>query len=86
MASLYLPSLNADIIDNGVITGDTTYILHTGAWMLVVSLVQVVCAISAVYFGAKAAMSVGRVVSEVQSFDGSASSLRERSHTSGPRR
>ncbi len=60
MASLYLPSLNADIIDNGVTTGDTGYILHTGAWMLAVSLVQIVCAISAVYFGAKAAMSFGR--------------------------
>ena len=62
MASLYLPSLNADIIDNGVTTGDTTYILHTGAWMLVVSLIQVVCSITAVYFGAKAAMSFGRDV------------------------
>ena len=62
MASLYLPSLNADIIDNGVTTGDTTYILHTGGWMLVVSLVQIVCSITAVYFGAKAAMSFGRDV------------------------
>jgi len=62
MASLYLPTLNADIIDNGVTTGDTTYILHTGAWMLCVSLVQVACAICAVYFGAKAAMSFGRDV------------------------
>ncbi|MGI8577908.1 MAG: ABC transporter ATP-binding protein [Nocardioidaceae bacterium] len=62
MASLYLPSLNADIIDNGVITGDTGYILHTGGWMLLVSLVQIVCAITAVYFGARAAMSFGRDV------------------------
>ncbi len=60
MASLYLPSLNADIIDNGVITGDTGYILHTGIWMLGVTLVQITCSISAVYCGAKAAMSFGR--------------------------
>jgi ATP-binding cassette, subfamily B, multidrug efflux pump len=62
MASLYLPSLNADIIDNGVTTGNTTYILHTGGWMLTVSLIQIICAITAVYFGAKAAMSFGRDV------------------------
>jgi ATP-binding cassette subfamily B protein len=47
IASLYLPSLNADIIDNGVITGDTAYITRTGAWMLLVSLIQVGCTISA---------------------------------------
>jgi ATP-binding cassette subfamily B protein len=62
MASLYLPSLNADIIDKGVTTGDTSYILHTGGWMLTVSLVQIVCAIAAVYVGARAAMSFGRDV------------------------
>jgi len=62
MASLYLPSLNADIIDNGVTTGNTTYILHTGGWMLTVSLIQIVCAITAVYVGARAAMSFGRDV------------------------
>jgi len=62
MASLYLPSLNADIIDNGVLTGDTSYILHTGGWMLLISFVQVICAVTAVYFGAKAAMSFGRDV------------------------
>ena len=62
MASLYLPSLNADIIDNGVLRGDTAYIIRTGGWMLVVTLVQVVCSIAAVYFGARAAMSFGRDV------------------------
>src|SRR5262249_20071175 len=60
IASLYLPSLNADIIDNGVAKGDTNYIMHTGGWMLAVSLVQIACAITAVYFGARTAMSVGR--------------------------
>ncbi|MGH3472782.1 MAG: ABC transporter ATP-binding protein [Nocardioidaceae bacterium] len=62
MASLYLPSLNADIIDKGVTTGNTSYILHTGGWMLLVSLIQIACSITAVYFGAKSAMSFGRDV------------------------
>ena len=60
IASLYLPSLNADIIDNGVAKGDTNYIMHIGGWMLAVSLVQIACSITAVYFGARTAMSVGR--------------------------
>jgi ATP-binding cassette, subfamily B, multidrug efflux pump len=62
LATLYLPTLNAEIIDNGVITGDTHYILRTGAIMLGVSVVQIVCAISAVYFGARTAMALGRDV------------------------
>jgi ATP-binding cassette subfamily B multidrug efflux pump len=62
IASLYLPSLNADIIDNGVAKGDTGYIMDTGGWMLAVSLVQVVCTIGAVYFGAKTAAGFGRDV------------------------
>jgi ATP-binding cassette subfamily B multidrug efflux pump len=60
IASLYLPSLNADIIDNGVLTGDTAYIIRVGAWMLGVSLLQVACSITAVYFGARTAMGLGR--------------------------
>src|SRR4051794_33139638 len=60
MAALYLPSLNADIIDNGVARGDTAYIMHTGAVMLGVSLVQIVCSVAAVYVGARTAMSFGR--------------------------
>ncbi|MDC7121394.1 ABC transporter ATP-binding protein/permease [Cellulomonas fimi] len=62
LATLYLPSLNARIIDDGVATGDTTQILRLGGVMLAVSLVQVVCAVVAVYFGAKAAMAFGRDV------------------------
>ncbi len=62
IASLYLPTLNADIIDHGVATGDTGYILGTGSWMLLITLLQIGCAITAVYFGAKAAMSLGRDV------------------------
>ncbi|PVU81255.1 multidrug ABC transporter ATP-binding protein (plasmid) [Cellulomonas sp. WB94] len=64
IATLYLPSLNADIIDNGVAVGDTAYIVRIGAVMLGVSLVQVACAITAVYFGARAAMALGRDLRE----------------------
>jgi ATP-binding cassette subfamily B protein len=60
IAALYLPSLNADIIDNGVARGDTAYIIRTGAAMLAVSVVQVLCTVAAVWFGARAAMGVGR--------------------------
>ena len=62
MAALYLPSLNADIIDNGVARGDTGYIVHIGAVMLAVSLVQILCTGAAVYVGARTAMSFGRDV------------------------
>ncbi|MEV7967868.1 ABC transporter ATP-binding protein [Sphaerisporangium sp. NPDC088356] len=62
IASLYLPSLNADIIDQGVAAGDTGYILSTGGWMLAVSLVQIGCSIAAVYYGARVAAGFGRDV------------------------
>jgi len=62
VAALYLPSLNADIIDKGVATGDTDYILRVGALMLAVSLAQVACSIGAVWFGARTAMAFGRDV------------------------
>jgi ATP-binding cassette subfamily B protein len=62
LGALYLPKLNADIIDKGVITGDTGYIVRTGAVMLVVALVQVVCSVGAVWFGARSAMGFGRDV------------------------
>ncbi|MGV8880570.1 MAG: ABC transporter ATP-binding protein [Rhodoglobus sp.] len=60
MASLYLPSLNANIIDKGVVTGDTAYIWGTGVVMLGISLGQIACSIVATYFAAKAAMRAGR--------------------------
>jgi len=59
-ASLYLPSLNADIIDKGVMTGDIAYIWRTGGVMLLVSLFQVVCSLIAVFFGSRLAMGMGR--------------------------
>ncbi len=60
LAALYLPSLNADIIDNGVARGDTGYIVRIGAWMLLISVVQIAASSLAVYIGARAAMSFGR--------------------------
>ena len=60
LASLYLPSLNANIIDNGVAKGDTAYIWSTGALMLAISLGQITSAIIATFFAARAAMSAGR--------------------------
>jgi ATP-binding cassette subfamily B multidrug efflux pump len=60
VAMLYLPSLNAQIIDKGVATGDTGYIVRTGALMLGVSFVQIICSVIAVWFGARTAMSLGR--------------------------
>ncbi|MGC2942799.1 MULTISPECIES: ABC transporter ATP-binding protein [unclassified Brevibacterium] len=60
IAALYLPSLNARIIDEGVAKGDTDFIWSTGMTMLLVCLVQVITAITAIYFGARTGMGVGR--------------------------
>ncbi|MGA2513178.1 MAG: ABC transporter ATP-binding protein [Candidatus Limnocylindrales bacterium] len=62
LANLYLPSLNADIINNGVVRGDTGYILQTGGRMLQVTFGLGVCSIVAVYFAAMTAMAFGRDV------------------------
>ena len=61
-ASLLLPSLNADIIDKGVLPGDTAYIWRIGAMMLLVSAVQVIFSVAAVFCASKAAMGFGRDV------------------------
>ncbi len=60
LAMLYLPSLNADVIDEGVARGDTAYIWRTGGLMLAVSFGQIIAAIIATYFAARASMQVGR--------------------------
>jgi len=60
LAALGLPTLNADIIDNGVVKADTGYILSAGGWMLCVAIVQVLASVTAVYFGARTAMAIGR--------------------------
>ncbi|MFD5662705.1 ABC transporter ATP-binding protein [Streptomyces hirsutus] len=83
-ATLYLPTLNADIIDDGVVKGDTGYILSYGALMIGISLAQVVCNVGAVYYGARTAAAVGRdvrgaVFGRVQSF-----SAREVGHFGAP--
>ncbi|WP_316740110.1 ABC transporter ATP-binding protein [Streptomyces sp. MK7] len=83
-ATLYLPTLNAHIIDNGVVKGDTGYILTFGAVMIGISLAQVVCNIGAVYYGARTASALGRdvrasVFDRVQSF-----SSREVGHFGAP--
>jgi len=73
IAALYLPTLNADIIDNGVIKADTGYIMSTGGVMLAVALGQVVAAVAAVYYGSRTATAIGRDIRKglferVQSF------------------
>ncbi|CCH76684.1 conserved membrane hypothetical protein [Nostocoides japonicum T1-X7] len=60
IASLYLPSLNGQIIDQGVAKGDTTFILHTGAIMLVISIVQIAATISATYLASRSAAGMAR--------------------------
>ena len=62
IANLYLPNLNADIIDQGVVKGDVDYILRVGGLMLGVTLVLMVCSIIAVYWASKTAMAFGRDV------------------------
>ncbi|MFF8030792.1 ABC transporter ATP-binding protein [Streptomyces sp. NPDC016626] len=83
-ATLYLPTLNADIIDSGVVEGDTDRILRYGALMIGISLAQVVCNVGAVYYGARTAAALGRdvraaVFDRVQSF-----SAREVGHFGAP--
>ena len=62
ITNLYLPSLNADIINNGVVPGNIDYIISTGALMLVVTFLLAICSIVAVYWGSKTAMAFGRDV------------------------
>ncbi|MGH8217638.1 MAG: ABC transporter ATP-binding protein [Steroidobacteraceae bacterium] len=60
IAQLYLPNLNADIIDYGIAKGNTGYILRSGGWMLIISLAQIACSVAATYFGSRASMCMGR--------------------------
>jgi ATP-binding cassette subfamily B multidrug efflux pump len=62
VGTLFLPDLNADIINNGIVKGDNAYILRTGALMLLVTLLLGIASIIAVYFGARASMGFGRDV------------------------
>jgi ATP-binding cassette subfamily B multidrug efflux pump len=60
IGNLYLPTLNGEIINEGVVKGDTAFIIQTGALMLVVTLILGIASIGAVYFGARTAMGLGR--------------------------
>jgi ABC-type multidrug transport system fused ATPase/permease subunit len=84
VGNLYLPNLNADIINNGVVTGNVRYIFHTGALMLGITLVLGVVAIVAVYWASRVSMGAGAdvradVYARVQSF-----STREMNHFGTP--
>lgn len=73
MSDLYLPTLMSDIIDTGVVKGDTNYILQIGALMLLIAAVGAVCSVFASYFSSKVAMGFGkqlrkRVFSRVEAF------------------
>ncbi len=60
IAALYLPTLNANVIDYGIVRGDTAYIVRTGGWMLLMTLGQVACSVAAAYCGARMSMGFGR--------------------------
>ena len=60
LANLYLPTLNADVIDRGIAQGDTGYVMRTGGWMLAITVVQILANLVAIYYGARTAMRFGR--------------------------
>ena len=62
IANLYLPELNAEIINNGVSTGDVDYIIRTGGFMLLVTFALAIAAVIGIFFGARVAMAFGRDV------------------------
>src|SRR4029077_19363938 len=62
IANLYLPELNAEIINNGVLKGDIDYVIRTGGVMVIVTFALGIAAIVGVYFGARVAMGFGRDV------------------------
>ncbi|GAC1524151.1 MAG: ABC transporter ATP-binding protein [Marmoricola sp.] len=84
MAMLLMPSMNAKIIDKGVVTGDTAYIVGEGSLMLLVALGQIICSIAAVWFAARTAMSFGRDVRANLFHRVGAFSAREVNHFGAP--
>jgi len=62
LANLYLPTLMADIVDNGIVKGDTSYILNLGGFMLLVSVGGAICAVVASFFSARIAIGFGRII------------------------
>lgn len=83
-ATLYLPSLNAHIIDKGIARNDHPYIWRTGLIMLGVTIVQIVFAASAVYYGARTAMGFGRDVRRNLFHQVTGYSAREVNHFGSP--
>ena len=61
LANLYLPYLMANIVDTGIVKGDTTYILRVGGLMVLVTIVGTICAIVASFFSARVAIGFGRL-------------------------
>jgi ATP-binding cassette subfamily B protein len=84
IASLYLPSLNAEIIDRGIATGDTEVILRLGGVMLLISVVQVVCSVAAVHRGSRTATGFGARVREAVFHQVGSFSAREVSRFGAP--
>ncbi|MGZ3644909.1 MAG: ABC transporter permease, partial [Ktedonobacteraceae bacterium] len=62
LANLYLPTLMADIVNNGIVKGDTNYILKVGGIMLLVTLVGTICAVIASFYSARVAIGFGRLI------------------------
>ena len=62
MANLFLPTLIADIVDNGIVKGDTGYIWRTGGVMLLITLGGVICAVIGSFFAARVAVGFGKII------------------------
>ena len=84
LAGLYLPTLNARIIDRGITQGDTNYIWRVGGLMLLTTLVQVLLSIAAIYFGSRASMAFGRDTRSALFHQVNSFSSREVAHFGAP--
>ncbi len=84
MASLYLPRINADIIDKGVLHGDTAYIWRHGGLMLIISAFQICFSVVAIYYGSRVAAGFGRDVRGALFHQVTEFSAREVSHFGAP--
>jgi ATP-binding cassette subfamily B multidrug efflux pump len=84
LAGLYLPYLNADVIDKGVMRGDTGHIWRMGGFMLAVTAVQLTFTVLAVYLGSKVAMGFGRDVRDGLFHRVTGFSAREMNHFGAP--
>lgn len=62
LSDLYLPTLMADIVNNGIVKGDTNYIWHTGAFMLLVAIGGTICSITAAFFSSRVATGFGKII------------------------